>query len=77
MITTLTVFAVFQLFLYLKKGCLFKAVFFSMVGAILGYILLERLGLLLPLTEGTAIISVLLGLPGVLLMKLSHLLLLP
>ena len=76
MITTLTVFALFQLLLYLKKGCLLKALFFSIIGAAIGYILLKQLDLLFPLTEGAAMISALLGLPGVLLLKLSQLLLL-
>lgn len=77
MMTTLTVLAAFQLLLYLKKRCLLKALFFSVSGAALGWFLLKQLGLLLPLTEGTAVISALLGLPGVLLLKLSQLFLQP
>ena len=73
--TMLALIAFFELMLYIKKHCLIKAVFLSVLGAILGWLLLTKLGQLLPLTEGTAMLSALFGLPGVLLLKLSHLLL--
>lgn len=77
MITTLGLIAVFELFLYLKKSCLLKAAFFSLFGAGLAWFLLKQLGFALPVTEGTALFSALLGLPGVFLMNLCRFFLTP
>ena len=72
--TILAVVAFLEMLLYMKKRCFLKALFISVLGAATGYMILASLGIDLPLTQTTAAIGAVLGLPGVLLMLLSKLL---
>ena len=73
--TVLAVMTFLEMLLYMKKRCLIKAVCFSLLGAVLGYVLLVNLGLTPPLTEGSAVLYAILGLPGILLISLGQLIL--
>ncbi len=75
MTTILALVAFLEMLLYTKRGCLLKALFFSILGAVLAWFLLPKAGFVLPLTKESAVICILLGLPGALLLCLVQLLL--
>ena len=72
--TILAVVAFLEMLLYMKKRWFLKALFISFLWAAAVYMILPSLGIDLPLTRTTAAIGAVLGLPGILLMLLSKLL---
>ena len=67
----LALIAFLEMLIYTKKRCFLKALCLSVLGAGLAWLLLPKIGLILPLTKQSIVLFVLLGLPGVLLLCLG------
>ncbi len=74
MVEALGLLALFQLFLFGKKHCLFKGILITVLGGLSALWLLSLaepfLGFSLPMTQGSAFFCSVLGIPGALLLCL-------